>query len=192
MVLPTKHVIFVKCELVVVDEHNAGSWTALRLILQAHKGEWEDRYKILVRRTCSVARTDEATTLEYDSPSRRRDGGSRASRGLFQPNDHLYVLAFPDRLMILHGQRMFGPDELQHGSPPRTSRSAVHGANTRQSEQSAAVSLSPPRNRFRFDRLPPEDQYFLDKRKKERQELEVGEHASVSNYILTSLAHFPF
>lgn len=55
----------------------------------------------------------------------------------------------------------------------RTSRSAVHGANRRQPEQSAAVSLSPPRNRFRFDRLPPEDQNFLDKRKKERQELEV-------------------
>lgn len=49
------------------------------------------------------------------------------------------------------------------------------------------VSLSPPRNRYRFDRLPPEEQSYLDRRMKERQELEVSGTLSTS---APSVVHF--
>ncbi|CAN0316103.1 unnamed protein product [Ectocarpus sp. 4 AP-2014] len=58
------------------------------------------------------------------------------------------------------------------------SRSAACAATGRVGEQrprsmdAVTVSLSPPRNRYRFDRLPPEEQSYLDRRTKERQELE--------------------
>ena len=65
--------------------------------------------------------------------------------------------------------------ESQDRSPLRTSRSAAHqSASRRQSKEPAAVSLSPPRSRYRFDRLPPEEQNSLDRRMRERRELEVG------------------
>ncbi|CAN0353781.1 unnamed protein product, partial [Ectocarpus sp. 13 AM-2016] len=42
------------------------------------------------------------------------------------------------------------------------------------SMDAVTASLSPPRNRYRFDRLPPEEQSYLDRRMKERQELEAA------------------
>lgn len=65
-------------------------------------------------------------------------------------------------------------------SPLRTTRSAAGAAAGGGGEQgrgmmdAVAVSLSPPRNRYRFDRLPPEEQSCLDRRMKERRELEVS------------------
>ncbi|CAM9522164.1 unnamed protein product [Ectocarpus sp. 12 AP-2014] len=65
-------------------------------------------------------------------------------------------------------------------SPLRTSRSAACAPTGRVGEQgprsmdAVTVSLSPPRNRYRFDRLPPEEQSYLDRRMKERQELEAA------------------
>ncbi|CAM9874809.1 unnamed protein product [Hapterophycus canaliculatus] len=69
--------------------------------------------------------------------------------------------------------------ETEYGSPLRTSRSAAsHLPNAadkgtgQRSTESAVVSLSPPRRRYRFDRLPPEEQSCLDRQMKERRELE--------------------
>ncbi|CAM9811581.1 unnamed protein product [Scytosiphon promiscuus] len=69
--------------------------------------------------------------------------------------------------------------EAEYGSPLRTSRSAAShlpdagdGGSGRRSTESATVSLSPPRRRYRFDRLPPEEQSCLDRQMKERRELE--------------------
>ncbi|CAN0356309.1 unnamed protein product, partial [Ectocarpus sp. 13 AM-2016] len=65
-------------------------------------------------------------------------------------------------------------------SPLRTSRSAACAATGRVGEQgprsmdAVTASLSPLRNRYRFDRLPPEEQSYLDRRMKERQELEAA------------------
>lgn len=74
----------------------------------------------------------------------------------------------------------------EDGSPLRTSRSAFcavggrEGDQGRRSVDAVTVSLSPPRSRYRFDRLPPEEQSYLDRRMKERRELEVGGTLSTS------------
>eukprot|EP00903_Cladosiphon_okamuranus_P020577 g18888.t1 len=64
--------------------------------------------------------------------------------------------------------------EAQDAPPLRTSRSAAQEAGRRQPNDAAAVSLSPPRSRYRFDRLPPEEQNHLDRRMRERRELEAA------------------
>eukprot|EP00752_Nemacystus_decipiens_P003826 g3520.t1 len=64
--------------------------------------------------------------------------------------------------------------ESQDRSPRRTSRGAAYEAGRLQSKEAASVSLSPPRSRYRFDRLPPEEQNYVDRRMRERRELEVS------------------
>lgn len=50
---------------------------------------------------------------------------------------------------------------------------AGNGGGTRRRAKETTVSLSPPRNRYRFDRLPPEEKTDLDRRLNSQRELEV-------------------
>ncbi|CAM9982972.1 unnamed protein product [Pylaiella littoralis] len=167
---------------------------AYRRELNSQVAEGEERRKLHAQRNRELEERDEQKSATYNpwgkpgsgAPLRQPDGAlvTNVKRVKAYHRAKLQGLIAQDLSPneIGDNEQPFGftltaRGELEHRSPLRMSRSVADQADIDKgqcSESATAVSLSPPRNRYRFDRLPPEDQNYLDRRMKERRELEVA------------------
>ncbi|CAM9251498.1 unnamed protein product, partial [Laminaria digitata] len=165
---------------------------AYRHVLDLQVADDKERRKLDAQKIREVEERHELKSATYNPWGKPGCGAPlRQADGALVTNVKAYYRAKLQGLVaqdlspneISDGEQPFGFILSAEGSPPRLfadtstadgAGNAGGGGTTRRRPTQKSVSLSPPRNRYRFDRLPPEEQKDLDRRLKDRRELEAA------------------